>query len=212
MMIDTNPDPFQVFGDSDERFHVQGGNDLVPRALAEALEGRIELGHELEAVARESGRLPAHLPRTTAWRSRPSASSCAPFSALRGTDRRRAAGVKRKRSPSSATARTPLMVASERLWRSAGGSNGSVLSDLPFQLTWEATRLQHGSAGIVVAFGGGRRGRQLGLGTVESLAEEFGRDFERLFPGIAALRIGELRFHWPSFNWTRGSYAYRPGQ
>ena len=32
----------------------------------------------------------------------------------------------------------------ERVWRTGGGSNGSVLSDLPFQLVWESTRLQPG--------------------------------------------------------------------
>ena len=29
-------DAFNVFGESDERFHVRGGNDLIPRALAAA--------------------------------------------------------------------------------------------------------------------------------------------------------------------------------
>ncbi len=37
MMIDTEPDPFKIFGESDERFHVRGGNDLIPRRLAEKL-------------------------------------------------------------------------------------------------------------------------------------------------------------------------------
>jgi monoamine oxidase len=35
-----------------------------------------------------------------------------------------------------------------------------------------------------------------------------------VFPGIAAARLDkEARFTWPTFAWTRGSYAcYRPGQ
>jgi monoamine oxidase len=34
-------------------------------------------------------------------------------------------------------------------------------------------------------------------------------DLERVFPGVTAARAGmkEVRFHWPSFAWTRGSYA-----
>jgi monoamine oxidase len=50
-VIDAEPDPFRIFGDSDERFHVRGGNDLIthrarraPRATA------IETGTVLEAV------------------------------------------------------------------------------------------------------------------------------------------------------------------
>lgn len=44
MMIDPEPDPFRIFGDSDERFHVRGGNDQIPHALAKALGDRVEIG------------------------------------------------------------------------------------------------------------------------------------------------------------------------
>ena len=43
-------DAFKVFGESDERFHVRGGNDLIPRTLADRMPGAIETGHVLEAV------------------------------------------------------------------------------------------------------------------------------------------------------------------
>ena len=36
-----------------------------------------------------------------------------------------------------------------------------------------------------------------------------------MWPGVAAARAGqkEVRFHWPTYPWTRGSYAsYRVGQ
>ena len=107
-----------------------------------------------------------------------------------------------------------LMVGfSERTWRTTGKSNGSVLTDLPFQLSWESTRLQPGKAGIMVAYGGGKHGVEMGTGTPAEQAEKFCREFERVFPGSADKRIGEVRFHWPSFEWMKGSYAcYRPGQ
>ena len=40
-------------------------------------------------------------------------------------------------------------------------------------------------------------------------------DLERVFVGATAARAGmkEVRFHWPTFPWTRGSYAsYLAGQ
>ena len=49
MLIDTNPDPFRIFGDSDERFHIRGGNDQVPTKLAEALGDRVETDTRLDA-------------------------------------------------------------------------------------------------------------------------------------------------------------------
>jgi monoamine oxidase len=219
MMIDTNPDPFQVFGDSDERFHVQGGNDLVPKALADSLDGRIELGHELEAIAQSPNggfRLTFRKDRAVKEVSAERVVLALPFTLLR--DVRidvELPGLKRHAiAELGYGTNAKLMVGfSERLWRTEGGSNGSVLSDLPFQLTWEATRLQHGSAGILVVYSGGRRGREAGLGTPDRHAAVFARDFDRIFPGVAQRRIGEVRFHWPSFNWTRGSYAcYLPGQ
>jgi len=107
-----------------------------------------------------------------------------------------------------------LMVGfSERLWRTEGGSNGSVLSDRPFQLVWESTRLQPGAAGILVCYTGGRRGLEIGELTPAEQAARFADELDEVFPGVAALRSGEARFHWPSFPWVRGSYAcYRPGQ
>ena len=37
-MIDPKPDSFRIYGDSDERYHVRGGNDLIVGALARRLE------------------------------------------------------------------------------------------------------------------------------------------------------------------------------
>jgi hypothetical protein len=48
-MIDANPEPFRVFGDSDD-FHVRGGNDTVTAALAARLGSRVETSCALEAV------------------------------------------------------------------------------------------------------------------------------------------------------------------
>ncbi len=40
------------------------------------------------------------------------------------------------------------------------------------------------------------------------------RGIERAFPGATAARNGKVsRFHWPTFPWTKASYAcYKPGQ
>ncbi|MFN2442616.1 MAG: flavin monoamine oxidase family protein [Thermoanaerobaculia bacterium] len=103
----------------------------------------------------------------------------------------------------------------QRPWRSRHGSNGSVLTDLPFQLTWETSRLQPGRAGVLTNFTGGRHGVELGEGSDAEQARLLVRDLDHVYPGIAATREGmtEVRFHWPSFRFARGSYAsYKPGQ
>jgi monoamine oxidase len=219
MLIDNDPDPFRIFGDSDERFHLRGGNDLLPTRLAERLDGRIETGHRLVALGQEadgSYRLTFEQGGATREVRAERAVLTLPFTMLREVELDLPLPEVKRRAIAELGYGTnaKLMVGfSERIWRTRGGSNGSVLSDLPFQLSWESTRLQPGRGGIVVGYTGGRRGVELGTGTAADQAASFARDFERVFPGASALRTTEARFHWPSFPWMKGSYAcYKPGQ
>jgi monoamine oxidase len=113
-------------------------------------------------------------------------------------------------------ANSKLMVGvRDRVWRTTHRSNGSTLSDLPCQLTWETSRGQPGRAGILTNFTGGRQALSLGTGTAAAQAERLAADVERIYPGFTAARAGmrEARMHWPTFPWARGSYAgYRTGQ
>ncbi len=219
MLIDSEPDPFRIFGSSDERFHVRGGNDRVPTELAVRLGDRVELETRVEAI----GRLADGRYRIAVERAGTAAEIVAdrvvvtlPFTLLRETELDlELPEVKRWAIDELGYGtNAKLMVGfSERLWRTEGGSNGSVLSDLPFQLCWESTRLQPGRGGILVGYTGGRRGLEAGEGTPGEQAERFARELDRIFPGVAALRTDQVRFHWPSFPWVRGSYAcYLPGQ
>jgi monoamine oxidase len=218
MLIDSNPDPFRIFGDSDERFHVRGGNDQVTTALASALGDRIETGVRLEALSRAAdGRFRLSLARGGSLDEVAAGRVvlALPFTLLREVEiDLPLPGVKETAiAELGYGTNAKLMVRfAERLWRSEGGSNGSVLSDLPFQLVWESTRLQPGDGGILVAYGGGRHGVEMGEGTPEEQAVRFAGQLEAVFPGVAAQRTDQVRFQWPSFAWTKGSYAcYEPG-
>ncbi|MEO8277298.1 MAG: NAD(P)/FAD-dependent oxidoreductase [Thermoanaerobaculia bacterium] len=223
MMIDTAPDPFKIFGESDERFHVRGGNDQIPKRLAEHLAGRVETGTRLEAIGSRSNgdfaltfRRGAATHEVTAER----VVLAIPFTLLRKVriDVSLPAVKRKAIDELRYGTNAKLMVGfSDRVWTQRqgkiAGSNGSVLTDLPLQLTWEATRQQPGKAGILTCFTGGRRGVELGQGTPASQSERFARDLERIYPGVAERRLGEARFHWPTFEFTEGSYAsYGIGQ
>jgi len=97
----------------------------------------------------------------------------------------------------------------ERVWRTRHRRNGSVFSDLPFQTTWDTTRLQPGTGGVLTNFTGGRHGLELGEGTAKSQADAAAIQLDAIFPGIAAARDGarEVRMHWPTQPWAQGSYA-----
>jgi monoamine oxidase len=89
------------------------------------------------------------------------------------------------------------------------------MSDLPYQTTWETSRLQAGASGILTNFTGGRQGLAVGAGTPEDQARQVVTALERVFPGVSAARgaAPAVRFHWPTNAWVRGSYAaFTPGQ
>lgn len=220
LLIDPNPSPFRIFGASDERFHVRSGNDSIPLALAERLGDRIETGVRLEAVAKGadgSFRCSVRRGETSETVAADHLVLAIPFTLLRQVrlDLELPPAKRRAIQELGYGTNAKLMVGfAERVWR-AQGSNGSVLSDLPFQLCWETSRLQAGRHGILTNFTGGRRGVEIGQGSEKEQAARFTADLEKVFPGMAAARAGmkEVRFHWPSFPWTQGSYAsYLPGQ
>jgi len=221
LMIDPEPEPFRIFGESDERFRVHEGNDAIPGELARRLGDRVRTATLLEAVRRgPDGRLRCSL--RSGGTSREMAAGhvvlAIPFTLLR--DVRLDLDlpeVKRRAIADLGYGTNAKLMAgfSERMWRTRHGSNGSVVTDLPFQLVWETSRGQEGRAGVLTNFTGGRHGVEVGKGTAAAQAERLVAGLDRVFPGVAAAHAGmeAVRFHWPSFRWSRGSYAsYRVGQ
>ncbi|MDX1998607.1 MAG: NAD(P)/FAD-dependent oxidoreductase [Thermoanaerobaculia bacterium] len=213
------PDPFRIFGESDERYHIRGGNDLVPKALGEKLGSRVETGVALEALRRGAdGSYLAEVRRggTSETITADRVVVALPFTKLRevALDVELPAAKRKAIDELGYGTNAKLMVGfSERIWRTSGRSSGSVLTDLPFQLAWEASRKQAGTAGILVAYSGGAHGLKVGQGTPAEQSAAFIGDLDRVFPGVAAKKTTEVRFHWPTFPWMKGSYAcYRPGQ
>lgn len=232
LLIDSNPLPFRIFGESDERFHVRGGNDLIPKTLAERLGDRVETGTQVEAVSkRPDGTFSLSVRRGLGVEAVPAdhVVIAVPFTMLRQREDGPWIRLDENLDIPEAQRRmirelgygtnSKLMVGfSQRLWRRPElpyRSIGSTLTDLPYQLCWETSRQQPGGAGILTNFTGGRHGLELERGTPAEQAETFTREVDRVFPGLAGARIPgkQARFTWPTFKWTRGSYTcYRPGQ
>lgn len=219
--IDPGTERFRVFGDSDERFHLRGGNDRIVQALGAKLDDAIVAGAALEALRRSAdGAYTLSFRRGAgAFQVRARRVVLAlPFTTLRRVrlDVELPPAKRRAIDELGYGSNAKLMIGfDERIWRTRHSSGGSSYSDLPLQTTWETSRRQPGAAGLLTNFTGGRHGVEIGRGTPKQQADLAAGQLEAIFPGIAAARGGarEARFHWPSFPWTLGSYAcFLPGQ
>jgi monoamine oxidase len=212
-------DAFRVFGESDERFHVRNGNDQIPRLMAARMSDAIVTGHVLEAVRVESNgvRLTFRVNGATQDVRASQVILALPFTLLRDVKIDAPLPPPQRRAIETLGYGTnaKLMIAYEsRVWRTQG-ANGATMTDLSFQTTWETSRKQGGTHGVLTNFTGGAHGVAIGQGTARAQADAATADLERVFPGITASRgpePREARMHWPTQPWARGSYAcFGPG-
>lgn len=209
---------FRIFGASDERSHVRGGNDLIPHTLASRMSDAVETGQVLESLRGDATGYVLSFRKGTASRqvSARQVILAMPFTLLRQIQLDVDLPQRKRQAIDTLAYGTnaKLMIGYDRrVWRDHH-ANGASMSDLAFQTTWETTRKQPGSGGVLTNFTGGRHGVELGQGSPKQQADAATHDLDRVFPGLAAACTGgrEARFHWPSHPWTLGSYAcFRPG-
>jgi monoamine oxidase len=231
------PGNFRIFGASDERYHIVGGNERLPQAIYGALaSGTVELNTALTGIVHNSSTslstkeytLTLNNGGTTRTEDFDRVIMAIPFSVLRnilGTSSSAytAAGFTSLKQ----TAITQLgygknaklqLQFKTRYWNSSGRwgiGNGLTYSDTGYQNTWDVTRAQDGTTGILVDYTGG--GVPLasftGDPTNQSLVNQFARTFlkqiEPVFPGITKQWNGRATLDVPLIDpFLLGSYSY----
>ncbi len=204
----------RIFGPSNEKYHVRGGNDQIVSRLAATLAGQITTGAALQAIARNSD---GSYALTFGGARRVTADHVVlalPFSLLRQVDYRRAGcnPVKVRaitELPMGTNSKLHLQFTS-RPWYGLG-NNGNTFADTGYQSTWEVTRAQPGPSGILVDYTGGTIGASFSPanGSPGSRAATFLRQIDPLLPGLSAHWNGRAFIdHWASNPWALGSYSY----
>jgi monoamine oxidase len=206
----------RIFGPSNEKYHVVGGNDQISAALGQRLSGQITLGSELVAIAKNSDGSYALTFNQGGTRRQVSADKVVlalPFSILRssvdwrkaGFDARKSTAIKELGMGTNSKLHAQF---STRHWRTLG-CNGDTFADTGYQSTWEVTRAQGSTAGILVDYTGGNIGASFGTGTAVDRAREFCAQIEPLLPGLTSRFNGQATVDfWPAYPWTKGSYSY----
>jgi monoamine oxidase len=207
---------FRVFGPSNEKYHVVGGNDQIPARLAQRLAGQITTGSELIAIrVTGAGRweLTFRQGLSTRTITADRVVLALPFSILRSSVDYSNAGFEKLkvtaiREQGMGTNSKLHVQFRSRPWR-ALGYNGETFSDRGYQNTWEVSRAQSGASGILVNYTGGKIGASFGTGTPESRAQDFLKQIGPVLPGLADAWNGKATIDfWTGYQWTRGSYSY----
>ena len=225
------PGNFSIFGASDERYHLVGGNERLPKAVAAALPaGSIQLNTALTGIVRNGDgtyTLTLTNPINTFTTVADRVVLAIPFSVLRtiltSGAAYRAAGFDSLKQ----TAITQLgygqnaklhLQFNNRLWNQSGPwgiGNGSTNSDTGYQNTWDVSRGQDGSTGILVDYTGGGvplasfGGDPSDPKVVARFAKTFLNQIEPVFPGITKQWNGRATLDVPLTNpLLLGSYSY----
>ncbi len=212
----VGPGQFRTFGKSNEKFHVHGGNDQIATTLAAKLGSQITTNTPLTAIklntdgtytltfANGSGsftRVADHVVLAL------------PFSILRSVDFKKAGFNQVKtwaiNELGMGTNSKVHVQFKSRFWRDQG-CTGETYSDRGYQNTWEVSRAQPGTSGLLVWYTGGNPGVAVGSGDVQSqVTGTFLPAIEPVLPGATAQYNGKaVRDYWTGYQWTKGSYSY----
>jgi len=205
---------FSIYGESDQRFHIKGGNEKLPHAIADDLPSgtTIEHGRRLTAVRQDSKGVVLSFGSDDVHADY--AILTLPFAVLRTLDYTGAGFDARKRQAIEQLGRgrnSKLLVEfSERLWDKPGPwgrSDGTSYSDRGYMTTWDTTLGQPGTTGIFVNYTGGTTAESFKPKTPYSTAADDPAvaDYARqllsklgpVFPGIDKLWNGKATLSTP---------------
>jgi len=209
------------YNESDQRFHVHGGNDQIPTLVSKGLGDKVETGTALVAIARLSdGRLRLSLKRDGAITDRiyDRVILALPFSLMRTMVDYRSAGFQplKQRAiqtlPIGASTKFQMQF-TRRAWNEAGCNGEARVPSQAFQTTWEVSRAQPGDSGILNYFSGGTRALNAGKTDNVTLANEVLDNLAPVLPMLGKYPNGlMIKDAWKTNPWSLGSYSYyQPG-
>ena len=212
------PGRFNIDG-TDEALHIVGGNDQLATRMADALPaGSVETNAALVAVRKRSdGSLSCTFEsgKRTYDVVAERLLLAIPFTTLRNVDLRHVPLSRLKRiaidNLELGTNAKLHMQFKRRVWNSEH-YDGSSYVQFPYEESWDVSAAQPGEYGILVGFPGGKRGVLPAAAhgpAPKSIADEYVRELDRIYPGIAKLYTGVAYLdEWAHDPWHHGAYSY----
>jgi monoamine oxidase len=108
---------------------------------------------------------------------------------------------------------TKVMIQYRRRFWNDKGWNGRLATDAPIVYTWHATSHTDAENGIITVYTGGGPGAKLAALSDEERTQLAVAEIEKIFPGSSDLIEHTATVAWPNEPFTRGSYmALAPGE
>lgn len=210
---------FALFGESDQRYKIKGGNQRVTNRLSALYSPFIRKEHRLVCIKLTNYgkyQLTFQTPGGTEVETADIVVLTLPFTLLREVDIQVPLPSWKTNAIQNlgyGTNAKLMLGFNSRIWKTQG-FKGDSFSDESYQSGWDNSELQGGVAGGYTFYSGGAPGVNLANGTAQQQAANHLPGFNKVFPGAqAAFNTNAVRFHWPTYPFTKGSYAcYKVGQ
>ncbi len=203
----------ELFGVSDERYKVRGGNQSIPDALAKKYTNHIESNRTLESVRTKGAQYALYFSGTAEEVMADYVVLAIPFTVMRRSVSLELEMPAVKRNCINQLGfgtNAKLMIGTQgHIWRGLGYS-GLSYSDNGIPNGWDNAQLQTAdgaAAGLSILFGGST-GIAIGKGSPEHQKDIYLPKWDQIFKGTAAAFNGRVaRMHWPSYPHALGSYV-----
>ncbi len=219
-LIDSKQvNPFRLFGNSDERYRIRGGNDRLSLALADQIAENLQMDRKLVDL-REASSTEYQLTFSGSSGTEELRAShvvlAIPFTTLRQISLAVFSKEKRQiiENLGYGTNSKLFLEFQNKPWHLLNRS-GTVITTGPLQSCWDTSRGQSGPHGLLTIFKGGPEGLRLADGEVSSQAVTALKQVEEIFPGSSNYFVPHSahRFIWPRYAHALGSYSCsKPGQ
>jgi monoamine oxidase len=229
------PGNFSIFGASDERYHIDGGNEQLPEAIANYVgRANIKQGWAMQSIKTNADgtvTMSFTTPGKTQTVTADHVILCMSFAVLRTLSYSGAQFDSLKKTAitqlgAGRNSKLQLQFKS-RFWNTTGPwglSNGNVYTDIGIQNIWDVSRAQSGVSGLLVNYSGGNVAGAYNPSTpyanastssqVTTYANAFLAKLETVFPGITKQWTGKATLSTPFLDplLNCSSSYFKPGQ
>ena len=217
---DFSHNQFSMYGESDERFKIKGGNSLIVKALEKELKQNIHLGEELIKVAKNENNsyTLTFLSKKNAVINADIVIFALPFTKLRSVDLTKANLPENKmyaiQNYQLGTNGKVLLGFNEPIWRKQPNTCfvGNAFTE-QFICGWDNSLLQEKNSAGYSIFYGGKEANSIGKLSDQELKNRFVNEMNIVFQGAtSAFNDKIFRYHWQENNLSLGSYTcFAPG-